>query len=176
MRPSNRRRPTPRHDRLKPQQHPPHLDPRATTSAAVRRSPSRTSTSTRWSAPSCASTSAPPASTRVTAPSGTSASGCCGTCWTSDLLRFRQEGRQAALTKTKQAVELATLEWVAWFNHHRLMEPLGYSPPAEFEANYHRHALLRARPSDLNQMAFAKRGAVQSDQVRSQAQDALRPI
>ncbi len=41
--------------------------------------------------------------------------------------------------KTKQAVELATLEWVAWFNHHRLMEPLGYVPPVEFEANYHRH-------------------------------------
>ncbi len=40
--------------------------------------------------------------------------------------------------KTKQAVELATLEWVAWFNHHRLMEPLGYVPSAEFEANYHR--------------------------------------
>ena len=28
--------------------------------------------------------------------------------------------------KAKQAVERATLEWVAWFNHHRLMEPLGY--------------------------------------------------
>lgn len=40
--------------------------------------------------------------------------------------------------KTKQAVELATLEWVAWFNHHRLMGPLGHVPPAEFEANYHR--------------------------------------
>ena len=40
--------------------------------------------------------------------------------------------------KTKQAVEVATLEWVAWFNHHRLMEPLGYLPPAEFEAEYHR--------------------------------------
>ena len=34
--------------------------------------------------------------------------------------------------KTKQAVELATLDWVAWFNHHRLIEPLGYLPPAEF--------------------------------------------
>ena len=42
------------------------------------------------------------------------------------------------LWKTKQAVELATLQWVAWFNHHRLMEPLGYIPPAEFEADYHR--------------------------------------
>lgn len=40
--------------------------------------------------------------------------------------------------KTKQAVELATLEWVSWFNHHRLMWPLGYVPPAEFEGNYHR--------------------------------------
>jgi len=40
--------------------------------------------------------------------------------------------------KTKEAVELATLEWVSWFNNHRLMEPLGYLPPAEFEANYHR--------------------------------------
>ena len=40
--------------------------------------------------------------------------------------------------KTKQAVELATLEWVSWFNHHRLMGPLDNVPPAEFEANYHR--------------------------------------
>jgi transposase InsO family protein len=40
--------------------------------------------------------------------------------------------------KTKEAVELATLEWVAWFNHHRLLEPIGYIPPAEAEANYYR--------------------------------------
>ena len=38
--------------------------------------------------------------------------------------------------KTKEAVELATLAWVAWFNHHRLLEPIGYIPPAEAEANY----------------------------------------
>ena len=37
--------------------------------------------------------------------------------------------------KTKESVELATLEWVAWFNHHRLMESLGYITPAEAEAN-----------------------------------------
>jgi transposase InsO family protein len=35
-------------------------------------------------------------------------------------------------------VEFATLEWVWWFNHHRLLEPLGYLPPAEFEENFHR--------------------------------------
>ena len=37
-----------------------------------------------------------------------------------------------------EAVELATLEWVAWFNHHRLLAPIGYMPPAEAEANYSR--------------------------------------
>ena len=41
--------------------------------------------------------------------------------------------------KTKESVELATLEWVAWFNNHRLLEPIGYIPPAEAEANYYRH-------------------------------------
>jgi putative transposase len=40
--------------------------------------------------------------------------------------------------KTRESVELATLEWVSWFNHQRLMEPLGYIPPAEAEANYYR--------------------------------------
>ncbi len=38
--------------------------------------------------------------------------------------------------KTREAVELATLTWVSWFNNHRLMGPLGYIPPAEAEANY----------------------------------------
>ncbi len=40
--------------------------------------------------------------------------------------------------KTRESVELATLEWVAWYNHCRLMEPLGYILPAEAEANYYR--------------------------------------
>lgn len=38
--------------------------------------------------------------------------------------------------KTKESLELATLEWVSWFNHDRLLEPIGYIPPAEAEANY----------------------------------------
>jgi len=33
-------------------------------------------------------------------------------------------------------VEYATLEWVDWFNHRRLLEPIGNVPPAEFEAKY----------------------------------------
>jgi transposase InsO family protein len=35
------------------------------------------------------------------------------------------------------AVEMATLEWVAWFNNRRLLEPIGYVPPAEYEAIYY---------------------------------------
>ena len=40
--------------------------------------------------------------------------------------------------KNRESVELATLEWVSWVNHHRLLEPIGYIPPAEAEAQYYR--------------------------------------
>ena len=46
--------------------------------------------------------------------------------------------------KTKEAVEIATLEWVSWFNHHRLLEPIGYIPPAEAEAEYYRQLANQA--------------------------------
>ena len=36
-----------------------------------------------------------------------------------------------------EAVEFATLEWVDWFNHRRLPEPIGNVPPVEAEARYH---------------------------------------
>jgi putative transposase len=36
-----------------------------------------------------------------------------------------------------EAVEFATLEWVDWFNHRRLLEPIGNIPPAEAEAQYY---------------------------------------
>ena len=32
-------------------------------------------------------------------------------------------------------LELATLEWVDWFNHRRLSSAIGYVPPAEYEAS-----------------------------------------
>jgi transposase InsO family protein len=35
-------------------------------------------------------------------------------------------------------VEYATLEWVDWFNHRRLLEPIGHVPPAEFEVAFRR--------------------------------------
>jgi putative transposase len=42
--------------------------------------------------------------------------------------------------RSREDVEFATLTWVDWFNNRRLLEPIGYLPPAEFEmAYYHRH-------------------------------------
>lgn len=39
--------------------------------------------------------------------------------------------------RTLEAVEFATLEWIDWFNHRRLLEPIGNIPPAEAEARYY---------------------------------------
>ena len=38
------------------------------------------------------------------------------------------------------AVEIATLTWVDWFNTRRLLEPIGCVPPAEYEAQYYEQA------------------------------------
>src|SRR6185437_1549238 len=43
-----------------------------------------------------------------------------------------------------EAVEFATLERVDWFNHRRLMEPIGNIPPAEAEDRY--YAMLEQPP------------------------------
>jgi transposase InsO family protein len=41
-----------------------------------------------------------------------------------------------------EAVEFATLDWVDWFNHRRLLEPIGDVPPAEYEARYYEQAAV----------------------------------
>ena len=49
--------------------------------------------------------------------------------------------------RTLEAVEFATLEWVDWFNNRRLLEPIGYVPPAEAEDRYYEvlvHAAMAA--------------------------------
>lgn len=46
-------------------------------------------------------------------------------------------------------VEYAVLEWVDWFNHRRLLEPLGHVPPAEHEAAYYRQN-TPTQGNDLN--------------------------
>ena len=48
-----------------------------------------------------------------------------------ELIRHRGPWRSI------EDVEFRTLEWVDWFNNRRLLEPIGYVPPAEFEAAYH---------------------------------------
>jgi putative transposase len=39
--------------------------------------------------------------------------------------------------RSLEAVEFATLDWVGWFNHRRLLEPIGFIPPAEAEAAFY---------------------------------------
>jgi putative transposase len=46
--------------------------------------------------------------------------------------------RQRGPWRGIDAVELATLDWVDWFNHQRLFEPIGNVPPAEKEDEYYR--------------------------------------
>ena len=40
------------------------------------------------------------------------------------------------------AVEFVTLGWVDWFNTRRLLEPIGYIPPAECEERYYEQATV----------------------------------
>ena len=44
--------------------------------------------------------------------------------------------------RTLEAVEFATLAWVDWFNHRRLLGPIGFVPPAEYEAHYYEQAAV----------------------------------
>ena len=49
-----------------------------------------------------------------------------------------------------EEVEFATLEWVAWFNHRRLLSSIGDVPPAEFEAMYYAAQEGPAKEAGLN--------------------------
>jgi transposase InsO family protein len=52
--------------------------------------------------------------------------------------------------RSLEDVEFATLEWVWWFNHHRLLEPIGYLPPAEKEELYYRTINTQVEAAALN--------------------------
>ena len=58
--------------------------------------------------------------------------------------------RPRAPWRTLEDVELAVLEWVWWFNHQRLIEPLGYLPPAEYEQIFYNPSRESLREAVLN--------------------------
>ena len=45
--------------------------------------------------------------------------------------------RRCSSWKTIEEVELETLNWVDWFNHRHLLEPIGNIPPAEAEEAFY---------------------------------------
>ena len=49
-----------------------------------------------------------------------------------------------------EEVEFATLEWVDWFNHRRLLSSIGDVPPVEFEAAYHAERKSQTKEVGLN--------------------------
>lgn len=63
---------------------------------------------------------------------------------------IRKEGPWKGL----EEVEFATLEWVDWFNNARLLEPIGYVPPAEFEEAYYAHAVATHEEERLKQLSL----------------------
>lgn len=52
--------------------------------------------------------------------------------------------------RTVEDVEFATLTWVDWFNHRRLLEPIGNIPPAEREERYYLERETPALAAGLN--------------------------
>jgi transposase InsO family protein len=63
---------------------------------------------------------------------------------------IRHEGPWKGL----EEVEFATLEWVDWFNNVRLLEPIGYVPPAEFEEAYYAQAAATEAEEALKQTSL----------------------
>lgn len=52
-----------------------------------------------------------------------------------EMIRPRSPWRDA------DAVEAATLQWVDWFNHGCLLEPIGNIPPCQHEASYYQSTI-----------------------------------
>lgn len=55
--------------------------------------------------------------------------------------------------RTRSQLELATVEWVAWFNNQRLHEALGDIPPIEFEQRHSLEVALNAPIPDIGSVA-----------------------
>ena len=57
--------------------------------------------------------------------------------------------RQRGPWRNLDDVEIATLEWVDWFNNRRIFEAIGNRPPADIETTYYRNT----EPSESLQRA-----------------------
>ena len=57
--------------------------------------------------------------------------------------------RQRGPWRNIEQVEFATLEWVDWFKNRRLLEPIGYVSPADFEQMYYRGQATPAMAAGL---------------------------
>jgi len=53
--------------------------------------------------------------------------------------------------KSIDAVEIATLDWVDWYNNRRIMEPIGYRTPREAEIEYYQQRMRTAERVGLTQ-------------------------
>ena len=76
-----------------------------------------------------------------------------------------------------ERVEFATLHWVDWFNTRRLLEPIGYVPPAEYKARYSAAlgaAAVLASPGGAQRHPHPSHGAHETAAER--LQDVLRPL
>lgn len=69
--------------------------------------------------------------------------------------------RRGGPWRNLEEIEFATLEWVDWFNHRRLLGSIGNLPPAEFEALYDANREAPATEADSTNRVSGELGAVQ---------------
>ena len=64
---------------------------------------------------------------------------------------FKTEGiRRRGPWRDLEHVEFATLHWVSWYNTQRLLEPIGYVPPVEYEEHSYRSQQTQAVVARVN--------------------------
>jgi hypothetical protein len=81
---------------------------------------------------------------------------------------FKTELIADRVWRSRSQLELAVVEYLGWFNHQRLHEALGDSPPAEFEQLH--HARQAPIPSNGSVAGFSPRAA---DGLRTRCFEAL---
>jgi len=75
-----------------------------------------------------------------------------------------------------EAVEFATLRWVDFFNNRRLLEPIGYVPPAEYEAQYYQACAAAVPVSRGGAQRHPHPSHEAHETAAERLQDVLRPL